>query len=71
MVKDWDNTAQFKLPVIILYIVGEELRETRCTSSTKKLGQFQPLAQRWIWKGLKQKLALPDTASLLFPTNFN
>jgi len=29
---------------------GEELRETRCTSSTKKLGQFQPSAQiivRW------------------------
>jgi hypothetical protein len=45
MVKDWDKAAQFKLPVIILDNAKEGLRETRCTSSTEKLGQFQPFAQ--------------------------
>ena len=33
-------------PDIILDNAGEELRETHCTSSTKKLGQFQPPALR-------------------------
>ena len=46
MVKDWDNTAQFKLPVIILDTAEEELRETRWTSSSKMVGQSHPSAQQ-------------------------
>lgn len=32
------------------YYAGEELRETRCTSSTKKVGQFHPSAQNIMGK---------------------
>ena len=48
MVKDWDNAAQFKLPVIILYTAEEELRETRWTSSSKMVGRSHPSAQRFL-----------------------
>jgi|TARA_B110000285_G_scaffold46207_1_gene51815 hypothetical protein len=50
MVKDWDKAAQFKLPVIILYNAEKELRETRCTSSTKEVGRYHLSAQRWVRK---------------------